>query len=104
LLKVYANMAASHQPADFCGAIHSTYHAYPTPTCTVDLSNSDTFLKYVTGIDTPEQLCTQVKGNFNNGNCVLNVASFGQDSLGVKQTACVSLGGQWANNNCTLIG
>jgi hypothetical protein len=97
-------MTASHQPADFCGALHGTYRADPTPTCTIDLSNSDTFLKYVTGIDTAEQLCTKVKGNFDNGDCVLNVASFGLGSLDVKQAACVSLGGQWSNNNCALVG
>ncbi|KAF2447059.1 hypothetical protein P171DRAFT_442246 [Karstenula rhodostoma CBS 690.94] len=104
LLGVYDDVVAVTLPDYLCEMLQGTYRGDPTPTCTVDLSHSDTFLKYVTGIDTPEQLCTVIDGSFINGNCTLNVAQCGQATLDVKQAACVSLEGQWVNNNCALIG
>ena len=102
-LKAYDDIAVLHQPHEFCDKLHGTFQDDPTPTCMVDLSHSDTFLKSVTGIDTPEQLCTQVDGNFINGNCTINVAQYGQAALDIKQAACIFLEGQWVNNNCTLL-
>lgn len=99
---MYADVTAATQPDYLCEMLQGTYHADPTPTCTIDLSHSENFLKHVTGIDMPEQLCTMIEGNFVNGNCTLNVAQCGQATLDVKQAACASLEGQWVNTHCIL--
>ena len=67
-------MASLHSPYEFCNTLYGTFQSEPTPTCVIDLSHSDSFLKDVVGIDAPEQLCTQVGGNFANANCTLDVA------------------------------
>lgn len=103
ILKYYDNMAALHQPAEFCDKLDGTFHSEPTPTCVIDLSHSDNFLKEVVDIDTPEQLCSQVDGNFADGICTLNLALCGKAALDVQQVACSSLGGTWGANNCALL-
>lgn len=103
LRKVYGNLSILLEPNVFCDQLHGTYHTDPTPTCTVDLSPSDTFLKFVTGIDTPKHLCTEANGNFVDGKCTLNVARFGDATLDAKQAACLSVGAQWDGGSCNLL-
>lgn len=102
---MYDDVTAVILPADLCEMLfQGNFKANPTPTCNVDLSHSENFLQYIKGLDTPEQLCTQIDGNFVNGNCTLDLSYNGAVSLDVKQAACASLEGQWANNNCALLG
>lgn len=101
ILKAYGDITVLYQPSDMCDQFHGDYHS-ETSTCTVDISNTDTILKYVTGIDTPQQLCTDVGGEFLDGKCMINTAQWGQGTIDVKKAACSAREGQWLGNNCAL--
>ena len=99
---MYADIALLRKPADLCAKFDGGYHGDKV-FCTVDLTHSEGFLKHVTGLDTPAQLCTQADGTFFYGNCMVDAASWGQASLEVQRTVCGVRGGLWGGDGCALL-